>query len=131
MGQLFNRSKKQLEAIHIEAARTITGATKLCSINRLLDELGWESLQNRRNKHKLIIFYKIMNGLTPNYLSDLLPPLVHETTTYNLRNVNHIQTVYANTNLYFNSVIPLPSELGILFLMISNRPYPSPPSNTD
>ena len=38
-------AKKQLEAIHIEAARTITGTTKLCSINRLLDELGWESLQ--------------------------------------------------------------------------------------
>ena len=99
-------AKKQLEAIHIEAARTITGATKLCSINRLLDELGLESLQNRRNKHKLIIFYKIMNGLTPNYLSDLLPPLVHETTTYTLRNANHIQTIHANTNLYFNSFVP-------------------------
>ena len=99
-------AKKQLEAIHIEAARTITGATKLCSINRLLDELGWESLQNRRNKHKLIIFYNIMNGLTPNYLSDLLPPLVHETTTYNLRNANHIQTIHANTKLYFNSFVP-------------------------
>ena len=47
-----------------------------------------------------------MNGLTPNYLSDLLPPLVHETTTYNLRNANHIQTIHANTNLYFNSFIP-------------------------
>lgn len=47
-----------------------------------------------------------MNGLTPNYLNDLLPPLVHETTTYNLRNSNHIQSVRANTNLYFNSFIP-------------------------
>lgn len=47
-----------------------------------------------------------MYGLTPNYLSDLLPPLVHETTTYNLRNSNHIQTVHANTNLFFNSFIP-------------------------
>ena len=92
-------AKKQLEVIHIDSARTITGATKLCSINRLLGEVGWESLQNRRNKHKLIIFYKIMNGLTPNYLNDLLPPLVHDTTTYNLRNANHIQTIYANTNL--------------------------------
>lgn len=41
-------AKKKLEAIHIEAARTITGATKLCSINRQLDDLGWESLQSRR-----------------------------------------------------------------------------------
>ena len=47
-----------------------------------------------------------MNGLTPSYLSDLLPPLVHETTTYNLRNANHIQTIHANTNLYFNSFVP-------------------------
>ena len=100
------KERKQLEAIHIEAARTITGATKLCSITRLLDDLGWESLQSRRNKHKLTLFYKIMNGLTPNYLSDLLPPLVHETTSYNLRNSNHIQTVHANTNLFFNSFIP-------------------------
>ena len=99
------KQKKQLEAIHIEAARTITGATKLCSITRLLDDLGRESLQSRRNKHKLIIFYKIMNGLTPNYLSDLLSPLVHETISYNLRNSNHIQTVHANTHLFFNSFI--------------------------
>ena len=82
--------KKQLEAIYIEAGRTITGTTKLCSINRLLDDLGWNSLQSRRNKLKLTIFYKIMNGLKPTYLSDLLPPLVHETTSYNLRHSNHI-----------------------------------------
>ena len=37
-------SKKQLDAIHIEAARIITGATKLCSISLLLSDLGWESL---------------------------------------------------------------------------------------
>ena len=62
-------------------------------------------MPSRRNKHKLI-FYKIMNGLTPNYLSDLLPPLVQETTSYNLRNSNHSQTVHANTNLFYNSFIP-------------------------
>ena len=49
-----------------------------------------------------------MNGHTLNYLSDvLLPPLVHETTTYSLRNSVHIQTVLANTNLYFNSFLIL------------------------
>ena len=36
-------SKKQLDAIHIEAARIITGATKLCSISLSLSDLGWES----------------------------------------------------------------------------------------
>ena len=99
-------TKKQLDAVHVEAARIITGATKLCSINKLVSDVGWDSLQSRRNKHKLVIFYKILNDLTPNYLSDCLPPLVHETITYNLRNSNDIQTLHANTNLFYNSFFP-------------------------
>ena len=97
--------KKKLDAIHIEAARTSTGATKLCSIDKLLSELGWETLQSRRDKHKLVIFYKIMNGLTPDYLRDLVPPLVQEASNYNLRNSDHIQTFHANTNLFYNSFL--------------------------
>ena len=58
-------NKKRLEAVHNEAARIITGATKLCSINKFLTDLGWGSLQSRRTKHKLKPFYKIVNGLTP------------------------------------------------------------------
>ena len=90
-------SKKQLDAFHIEAARIITGATKLCSISLLLSDLGWESLQDRRNKHKLIFFYKIIHGLTPTYLTDILPPLIQETTDYNLRNAIDFRTLHANT----------------------------------
>ena len=37
-------SKKQLEAIHTEAARIIVDATKLCSIKKLFTDLGWETL---------------------------------------------------------------------------------------
>ena len=92
--------------MHIEAARIITGATKLCSIEKLLSDLGWESPMNRRNKHKLIIFYKIINGLAPNYLHDLVPPIIQEPTNYNLRNTNDIQTLHASTNLYYNSFFP-------------------------
>ena len=99
-------SKKQLDAIYIEAAIIITGATKLCSISLLVSDLGWESLQDRRNKHKLISFYKIIHGLTPTYLTNVLPPLIQETTDYNLRNANGFRTLHANTNLYFNSFFP-------------------------
>ena len=55
---------------------------------------------------KLIILYKIINGLTPNYLSDLLPPLVGDNNPYSLRNANDIQTLWARTNLFFNSFFP-------------------------
>ena len=51
--------KTQLDLIHLEAARIITGGgAKLCSIQKLPSELGWETLQERRSKHKLVIFYK-------------------------------------------------------------------------
>ena len=89
------------KSIHTEAGRIITGATKLCSIEKMFSDLGWESLQSRRDKHKLIIFYKIMNGLSPDYLRDLIPPTVQETIRYNLRNSNDIQTLRANTNLLY------------------------------
>ena len=39
--------KKQLDSMQKEATRIIIGATKLCSIEKLLADLGWESLQNR------------------------------------------------------------------------------------
>ncbi|MCG7875203.1 MAG: reverse transcriptase family protein [Candidatus Thiodiazotropha endolucinida] len=112
-------AKKRLDAIHIEAARIITGATKLCSIEKLFYELGWESLESRRNKHKLVLFYKIVHGLTPSYLSDLVPPTVQETTPYSLRNSGHIQSYRTNSNLFLDSFFPstirawnrLPSEV--------------------
>ena len=37
-------SKKLLDAVQVEAARIVTGATKLSSIDRLFKELDWESL---------------------------------------------------------------------------------------
>ena len=102
----FTECKKQLESIHNEAGRIVSGATKLCSSEKLLAELGWETLQERRTKHKLLIFYKIVNGLTPDYLSDLFPPLVGDSNPCSLRNENDIQSIRARTNLFFNPFFP-------------------------
>ena len=102
-------SKNKLESIHIEAAKVITGATKLCSIKKLSADLGWEPLQRRRNKHKLVIFYKILHGIAPTYLSDIVPPLIQDTTTYNLRNAGNIQNYRVHTNLFSQFLLPLHS----------------------
>ena len=100
-----NESKEQLDLIHHEAGRIITGTTKLSSTEKLLADLGWGSLQERGYKHKLTIFFKISNGLacTPRYLSEVLSPLVQEINPYNLRNANVLHPMHANTNLFFNS----------------------------
>ena len=51
-----HEQKQKLESIQTEAARICTGATKLCSIAKLQNEVKWEHLSVRREKHKLIIF---------------------------------------------------------------------------
>ena len=52
--------KYELDKIQNEAARIATGATKLVSINNLYKEICWESLQKRRNDHKLTYSLKCM-----------------------------------------------------------------------
>ena len=54
----FRYEANELEKSQNEAARIVTGATKLVSINKLLKETGWESLSTRRKKHKLTLFIK-------------------------------------------------------------------------
>ena len=94
----------RLESIQIEAARIVTGATKLCSIEKLYNELKWEKLSARRNKQKLYIFYKMHNNIAPLYLNELIPPQAQ--TRYNLRNQNDIPLIHANTTLYKDSFLP-------------------------
>ena len=49
--------KNELDKIQNEAARIATGAIKLVSINTLYKEICWESLQKRRNDHKITCFF--------------------------------------------------------------------------
>ena len=43
------------------------------SRKKLYDELGWESLSDRRWGRRLTLYYKIVNGETPAYLFDHVP----------------------------------------------------------
>ena len=106
MGIAFGTDKYELDKIQNEAARIATGATKLVSINNFYKEICWESLQKRRNDHKLTLFFKMYNHLAPAYLSSLIPQQVNDISCYNLRNSNNIQTLRAKTNQYNNSFLP-------------------------
>ena len=44
----------------------------LVSISGLRKKLGWFSMSERRVSHGLILMFKIVNGMAPNYLSDLI-----------------------------------------------------------
>ena len=87
----------ELEKNQNEAACIVTGATKLASIQSLLSDTGWESLTSRREKHKLVLFYKMINFLALEYLSSFVPPTVGNISQYNLRNETNLQTVPARS----------------------------------
>ena len=100
------QDKKLIEAIQIEAMRIVTGATKVCSIGKLYSDTGWETLEARREKQKLIIFFKMMHGLCPGYLNQLVPDSVQNRSQYLLRNADNISTIHTNSVLYYNSFLP-------------------------
>ena len=71
-----------LEHVQYEATKIVTGAMKGTSRHRLMQEIGWEDLNTRRNIHKLLLHFKIVNNLGPSYLVDLLPLLRHQITVF-------------------------------------------------
>ena len=96
---LMDRIKK----IQYHAALAITGTWQGTSRNKLYEELGWESLSDRRWLRRLILLYKIRNNMTPLYLRNSLPreriPLYCNTST-------SYHEFMCNTNKYMNSFFP-------------------------
>ena len=63
-------------------------------------------VSHREEKNKLVLFYKMINSLAPEYLSSLVPPTVGNISQYNLRNETNLQTVPARSQQYYNSFLP-------------------------
>ena len=65
----------KIERIQYKAALAITGTWKGTSRVKLYNELGFESLSDRRSLNRVIQLFKIKNNLSPAYLKQKLPPL--------------------------------------------------------
>ena len=92
----------KLESVQAEAVRVVTRGTLLVSLSKLYAETGWEYLKDRRAKHRLTYFYKMNNGLTPGYLSSLVPNTLRNIHDHNTRHSTLIPPVRARTTLYAN-----------------------------
>ena len=57
-----------LESTQYQAALAVSGAWKGTSQDKIYNELGWETLDERRIFRRLVQFYKIMTNQTPDYL---------------------------------------------------------------
>ena len=93
-----------IERIQYQAALAITGAWKGTNLNKIYEELGWESLTDRRWSRRLIHFYKIQNNYTPPYLKSPIPP--PRTHLYGIRSGNVLREITCKTNRYKESFYP-------------------------
>ena len=52
------------------------------------------------------MFYKMKNGLCPDYLASLVPATFGSASTYPLRNFSDPQTLHTNSRFYYTSFLP-------------------------
>lgn len=104
--QLYQgKSDLLIKHVQIEATRTVTGIIVNYFKIILYSELNLETLQSRRDEYKLIIFYKIINGLAP---QDMLDWILTE-HPYNIRS-NELFS-YLPLYTYYNSFAPSTCKL--------------------
>ena len=96
----------QQQCNEIEKIQLMLDVTKLVEIDKLYKKLRWLKLSERRDLHKLFMFFKMNNGLSPLYLSILLPLHVGELSCYRLRNADNYVGIHANTRAYAESFLP-------------------------
>ena len=77
-----------MEKIQIQATRIITGTNNYAHKHLLYLETGWEKLSKRREYHRLILLYKILNGLAPQHLCNIFLSYTNFNIEYNLRHNN-------------------------------------------
>ena len=99
--QAYNASfHRKLESIQYNAALAITGVIRGTSKEKLYQELGFKSLQERRWYRKFCYFYKIFKEQSPNSLFRLVPT---QNTRYAMRNSKGIPQCRTNQEYFKNS----------------------------
>ena len=111
----LNYQMRTLESVQYQAALAVTGAWKGSNTQKIYEELGWESLHHRRWFRRITQFYKIINGLTPQYLFDPIPmPRRHLFGRYatnalyefSWRNLRFLRSFYPDSVIIWNNLGP-------------------------
>ena len=83
---------KRLERIQYSAALVVSRAWRGTNIDRLYEELGWESLYYSRWYRRFCHFFKLTMNQSPVYLYQLVPPL------------QSVKYILCEANVYENNV---------------------------
>ena len=104
LGVTLNSLMKKVERIQYQAALAVTGAWQGSNRSKLYEELGWESLSDRRRCRRILQVHKISNDKTPTYLKDKLP--THSMPLFRGNERNTFHELICRSNRYMNSFFP-------------------------
>ena len=104
MGLSLNASMQKLEFIQYQAALSITGTWQGSNRSTLYEELGWETLSDRRWSRRILQLHKIQNDKTPDYLKQKLPK--RRRPLYSRNYDNMFYEIRCKTKRYQNSFFP-------------------------
>ena len=98
----------KLESVQKKAGKIVSGAVQGTTYNVIIEELGWESLRDRRQFRKLALMWDIVNHRAPYFLNEFLPETVqdHIQDRYPLRNRHNVSTFHTRTELFRKSFFP-------------------------
>ena len=94
---------KKLESVQYNAALAITGAIRGTSKDRIYQELGLETLSDRRWYRRLCLFWKIVNGKSPIYLKERIPNIQF---SHNTERKKLFSKMRYNNDYYGNTFFP-------------------------
>ena len=102
--QTFNKLfHDNLESIQYNASLAITSAIRGTGNKKLHQQLGFESLQQRRWFRKLCTFYRIYKNHSPSYLYNLIPL---QTSSRITRSSNNLPYFHFKVNFFRNFFFP-------------------------
>ena len=104
LGVTLNSLMEKVERIQYQAALAISGAWRGSSRSKLYEELGWETLSDRRMYRRTLQIHKICNHKTPSHLNDNMPPNCRALFSGNTRNT--FREIICKSNRYTNSIFP-------------------------
>ena len=97
---------KRLDKLQRKASLLCTGAFRITSNEKVLKELGWLKFANRRTYHRIVLFYKVLNNLAPQYQKRLCNLTSHNANNYLLRRNNSFIVPSIHRELFSNSFFP-------------------------
>ena len=107
--EVTNDMARKIESVQYEAARITTGAWNKTSRSKLYDDLGWETLSDRRTCRKLTLLYEIQKEKLPRYLHSTLDAQQYNENS-RFHNKGLLKIFICRTNKYKLSFFPSTTE---------------------